>query len=65
MNAHATIRRPIYPGKVAIRHAIEAARRAGVDVGGFEISPDGTIRILDARTVQKPQDEFERWADRL
>lgn len=44
-----------YPGRVAIRHAVETARALGIDVAGFEVSPSGTIRILDARTMpQQP-----------
>ncbi len=63
MNAPARIS---YPGKVAIRHATEAARAAGIDVGAVEVSPDGSIRIIDARAISKtPADEFERWEDRL
>jgi hypothetical protein len=51
-----------YPGKVAIRHVIEAARACGVDVAGVEVSPDGTIRVVEARTLpERPKDEFEAW----
>lgn len=53
MNAPFRQPKPVYPGKVAIRHAIEAARTLGIDVGGFEISPDGTIRVIDARALPK------------
>jgi hypothetical protein len=50
-----------YPGKVAIRHLVEAAKAAGLDVAGIEVSPTGTIRIMDARAMPKlPIDEFER-----
>lgn len=51
MNAQASIAKPAYPGKVAIRHAIEAARAGGLDVAGVEVAPDGTIRILEARAM--------------
>lgn len=55
-----------YPGKVAIRRAMEAARANGIDVGGVEVSPDGSIRIIDMRAIPKqPVDEFERWEHRL
>lgn len=55
-----------YPGKVALRRAIDAARACGVDVGAIEVSPDGSIRIIDARMVpRQPVDEFERWEDKL
>jgi hypothetical protein len=51
MNAQRSFPKPVYPGKVAIRHAIQAARANGIDVAGFEVLPDGTIRIMDARAV--------------
>lgn len=55
-----------YPGKVAIRRAVQAARDNGIDVGGVEVSPDGSIRIIDMRAIPKqPVDEFERWESRL
>jgi hypothetical protein len=58
MNAHA---KPSYPGKVAIRHAIQAAKANGLDVAGIEVAPDGTIRILEARAMpEKQPDLFER-----
>lgn len=63
MNAHAHPARPkpAYPGKVAIRHAIEAARACGLDVAGIEVAPDGTIRIVEARALPRAaESEFER-----
>ena len=53
--------RPNYPGKVAIRQAVERARAVGLDVGGFDLLPDGTIRVLDVRVFAAPKDEFARW----
>ncbi|UAK24376.1 hypothetical protein [Sphingomonas nostoxanthinifaciens] len=58
MNAPARLGKTAYPGKVAIKHAIEAARSLGIDVAGIEISPDGTIRIMEARAVPKPADSL-------
>jgi hypothetical protein len=50
-----------YPGKVAIRHVVEAAKACGIDVAGIEVSPDGSIRAIDARLApSRPLDEFER-----
>jgi hypothetical protein len=53
----------VYPGKVAIRHAREAAESMGIDPGGLEIRPDGTIRIFDRAAIStaSPKDEFEEW----
>ncbi len=52
-----------YPGKVAIRHAQEAARAMGIVPAGLEICPDGTIRIFDRASLPSaaPKDEFEEW----
>lgn len=55
--------KPSYAGKVAIRHAVEAAKAAGLDVGGLRVSPDGTIEILDSRGAKGPktlEDEIEQ-----
>lgn len=52
-----------YPGKVAIRHVIEAARDLGLDVAGFEVTLDGTIRVFEARgqaQQDQPQSLFEK-----
>lgn len=51
-----------YPGKVVVRNAIEWAREMEIDVAGFEMRPDGTVRVLDARAFPaQPADEFEAW----
>lgn len=55
-------RRAAYPGKVAIRHVVEAAKAAGLDVAGIEVSADGSIRIMEARAVPSPAtSEFDKW----
>lgn len=52
---------PHYAGAVPIKRSIAAARKAGVDVAGVEVLPDGTIRLLDARLApQAPADLFEK-----
>jgi len=65
MNAPARFARPRYPGKVAIRHAIEAARACGLDPAGVEVCPDGTIRIVEARALPQKADLFDEWKDHL
>ncbi|WDA36452.1 hypothetical protein [Sphingobium sp. YC-XJ3] len=67
MGAQARIR---YPTKAAIDKAvaamIAAAEKAGIDVGAVEVSPDGRIRIVDARAVMpSPANEFDRWESQL
>lgn len=68
MNSHSSPNRrrrekAIYPGKVAIRHAKEAAEAMGINPGGLEICPDGTIRIFDRAAIPTaaPMDEFDEW----
>lgn len=55
-----------YPRKAEIERTIAAARACGLDVAGFEVSPDGTIRIMEARAVPtSPANAFERFEDKL
>lgn len=61
MNAPAKLR---YPRKAEIARAVSAAKSCGLDVAGFEVSPDGTIRIMEARAVADLND-FDRFQDRL
>ena len=52
-----------------VERAVDLARRCGLDVAGFEVSADGTIRILDARAMSKtpaaPANDFDRFMDQL
>lgn len=61
MNAPAKFR---YPRKAQIERMVSAAKSCGLDVVGFEVSPDGTIRIMEARAVADLND-FDRFADKL
>lgn len=54
-----------YPTKAIIARMIEAARASGLDVGGFETAPDGTIRIMEARAAPAIASDFDRWEARL
>lgn len=54
-----------YPTKAAIKRIIEAARACGLDVCGFEATPDGTLRVLETRGSSAPLTDFDRWQDRL
>lgn len=49
-----------YPRKVEITRAIQAAKECGIDVAGFEVSPDGCIKIIEARGLAAANDEFTR-----
>lgn len=51
-----------YPTKAKVLAAIEYAREAQLDVAGFEVSPDGSIKVLTpAAFPAAPRDEFEAW----
>lgn len=58
-----------YPSEQQIARTIEIARRAGLDVAGFEVSAEGSIRILEARAMNAkpaaPTSDFDRYADQL
>jgi glycosylphosphatidylinositol transamidase (GPIT) subunit GPI8 len=52
---------PSYPGKVAMRRALQVARDNGIDVAGFEVTPEGVIRIIEARAVpQEPKSLYDK-----
>ena len=62
----APARKPAYPRKAVVERYVATARACGLDVAGFEVSPDGSIRIIEARTMQNaPANDFERFADKL
>ncbi len=46
-----TCHRPHYAGTVALKRAIAVARAAGLAVGGLDLLPDGTIRLIDRDTA--------------
>ena len=59
MTEHARLN---YPTKAKVHAALEYAREAGLDVAGFEVAPNGTIRVLTpAAFPAAPQDEFDKW----
>lgn len=54
-----------YTTKATIARMIEAARASGLDVCGFETTPDGIIRIIEARAAQATANDFDRWQAKL
>lgn len=54
-----------YPRKIEIARAMDAAKACGLDVAGIEISPQGHIRLLEARAIPQPQNDFDRWEGQL
>lgn len=53
--------RASYPTKAVIERAFKAARDLGLDPAGFEVSPNGTVRVLLGGARQG--DEADTWAD--
>lgn len=47
-----------YATKASIARAMAVARACGIDPGGLELAPDGTIRIIPASA--RPLDLFEQ-----
>lgn len=55
-----------YPSVPNVKRMIAAAKAAGLDVAGIEVSPDGMIRIIEARALPaKGDDLFDQWKDRV
>lgn len=55
-----------YATKAKIAHAIEAARACGLDPAGIEITPDGAIKVVEARAIpQSVQSDFDRFEAEL
>lgn len=53
MTKHAALSVRDYPTATAIAHVVKVAKKLGIDVAGVEVSPDGTIRAVEARAVPK------------
>ncbi len=51
--------------KVDVTRVLRAAKAAGVIVSSFEVSSDGTIKVLTVVGCPAPTDEFGRWEDKL
>ena len=44
---------------------IQAVRAAGVSVAGIEVTPDGTLRVLETAPSQAPLSDFDRYEAEL
>lgn len=54
-----------YPNVTKVRAFVKLARELGIDVAGFEVSPDGAIRIVEARGAPDAMTDFDRYKDEL
>lgn len=64
MNAPAKLKAG-YPTKAKIKAAVEVARELHLDVAGFEVSPDGSIRVFESRAQPQPGNAFDRYEGEL
>ncbi len=68
MSAAAKKEKATWPTKAKVKFAVDVARELGLDVIGFEISGNGTVRVFDSRAVPqtgKEQNSFDRFQDQL
>lgn len=54
--------KPSYAVQKIIERAVKAAKDAGLDVGGVEVLPDGTVRVLTKDSAKT--DAFADWQKR-
>lgn len=54
-----------YATKAVIRHAVDTAKGLGLDVAGYEITPDGTVRVFEARILPKSGNLFDKFANQI
>lgn len=52
-----------YPDDARVRALIRLAREEGLDPGGVEVSPDGTVRVLPKPAA--PRDAAKAWLDSM
>lgn len=50
-----------YPTKAKISYLVEAAKAAGIKVGGVECSRDGTVRILSEARAAANINAYDDW----
>ena len=49
------------PTQAIIERCIRAAQRAGLPVSGYELRPDGSIRILTQSAGANPANDADDW----
>lgn len=49
-----------------MRSFVNVARELGIEVGGFEVTPNCTTRILTEQAASKgPEGDFEKWFSKV
>ena len=54
-----------YPTRTIITRLMEAAKISGLDISSIEVSPDGTVRVAEARAKSESTNDFDRWEGQL
>ncbi len=54
-----------YPSKAIIQRMLSAARDAGIEAPGFDVFPDGRIRVLSGSVLKAEQNAFDRFERQL
>ena len=54
-----------YPTRTVITRLVEAAKLCGLDISSIEVSPDGTVRVAEARAKSESTNDFDRWEGTL
>ena len=57
-----SLSKPTYALKKIIARAVDAAKDAGLEIGGVEVLSDGTVRVLTKDSVKS--DAFSDWKRR-
>lgn len=70
MNARTSNRRARWARREKIAEAVEIARELGLDVAGFQISPDGSVSVFESRATPTPvpgvaSSDFDRFEAQL
>lgn len=55
--------RRAYPTNAFIKKMVALAREMGFDPGGFEVTPDGTVRVLPKPA--EPKTEVDKWLETI
>jgi hypothetical protein len=62
---HETIGKARYATAAKVRAFVALARELEMDVAGFEVGADGSIRVIEARAMPSTATDFDRLQDQL
>ncbi len=57
--------RASYPTTAVIKRAVDTAKSLGLDVAGYEITADGSVRVFEARALPKAGNLFDKFANQI